>query len=172
MKKKPIYLYVLLAMSSLLTLWGALGQFTTTPDSVIGVIKESYQKQNIPETQVEEFLKLFRKTTEFDLNTAHKVFVVVSLLLLFVALFLLIKKRLLQANLTYLGYLLLKILFMIYNFVGKNALIRSVQTSNSALIEGTIQLNRMSSIIGIVFVFIPISLVLYKLWRQQKAVEE
>lgn len=171
MKKKPIYLYVLLVISGALTLWGVFSQFTTKPDSVLAVIKESYQKQNIPNAQTEELMKVFRKTIEFNLNTVHKAFVVVGLVLLLITLFLLLKKQVLQANLSYLAYLLLKVVLGIYGFVGSTSIARSVYAGNQDMIDASIQGSRVTLIVTVVVYLIPIILVFYKLWQQQKAAD-
>lgn len=170
MKKRPIYLYVLLGLSSVLSLYGAWGLFTGSVEKTMEVLSEAYSQANLPDNQIQEILQPMQKVIEFNFNAVNKALVVVGLLLLLMAVIMLFRKNLLMANLSYLVYIILSMMGSIYHYVSISAINRA-NYSNAEVLAAVQGQTNLSIMIGLGLDLIIIILILYKIWSQQKAAE-
>ena len=68
MKKKPIYLYVLLGLSTVGTLWGLFGKFTSSDAGVKSILKQ------IEEPAKSQYATYFSKSAEVANSPANNFF--------------------------------------------------------------------------------------------------
>ena len=165
MKKKPIYLWVLLILSALLSAISLFGLISPVPTAEsMGNIESS----GVDATYAKELIAYTIKVT------AHSIFnmilVVLSAILVVVALVFLVRKNIQLANYAYIGYVFLAILGSIYNFVG-------VQDALSLFTDPNVRMGaelgaKGSAIFGVVLNVIFLAIVFYKMWRQQKELTE
>ena len=167
MKKKPIYLWVLLIFSALLSAMSLFGIISPVPtaDSVNNI-----EKLGGDATYAKELVDYTIKVSEHGHSIFSILLVVLSVILVVVALVFLIRKNLQLANYTYLGYVFVAIVGSIYNFIG-------VQDAVSLFTDPNIRMGaelgaKGSAIFGIVLNVIFLAIVFYKMWRQQKELTE
>ena len=160
MKKKPIYLWVLLILSALLSAISLFGLISPVPTAEsMGNIESS----GVDATYAKELVDYTIKVSEHG----HSIF---NMILVVVALVFLVRKNIQLANYTYIGYVFLAILGSIYNFVG-------VQDALSLFTDPNVRMGaelgaKGYAIFGIVLNVIFLAIVFYKMWRQQKELTE
>ena len=167
MKKKPIYLWVLLILSALLSAISLFGLISLVPTAEsMGNIESS----GVDATYAKELIAYTIKVTEHSHSIFNMILVVLSAILVVVALVFLVRKNIQLANYAYIGYVFLAILGSIYNFVG-------VQDALSLFTDPNIRIGaelgaKGSAIFGVVLNVIFLAIVFYKMWRQQKELTE
>ena len=167
MKKKPIYLWVLLILSALLSAISLFGLISPVPTAEnMGNIESS----GVDATYAKELIAYTIKVTEHSHSIFNMILVVLSAILVVVALVFLVRKNIQLANYAYIGYVFLAILGSIYNFIG-------VQDAVSLFTDPNIRMGaelgaKGSAIFGIVLNVIFLAIVFYKMWRQQKELTE
>lgn len=161
MKKKPIYLWVLLILSALCSAYSLLGVLVPIPKidhlpTIKGVSAE-YNKQMVAYTI---------KIAEHNHSLFNVILIVLSAVLVTAALVYLVRDNIQLANYIYIGYIFLAIIGTIYNFLG-------VQQGLALFTDPTIRMGAGIGANGVIIVFIIINivflaLVFYNMWRQQK----
>ena len=111
MKKKPIYLYVLLGLSAIGTLLGVWSRFFSKFSEVdytqIGFSKELSDQTN-------QFNKLY---FEFLRNGMNMIIFFVMTALLIASIVFLVRKNLQMANISYIVYILVSFLSQVYVYI-------------------------------------------------------
>ena len=166
MKKKPIYLWVLLILSALLSAMSLFGIIPTAE----GMSNLETSASGVNATYAKELVDYTIKVSEHGHTVFSILLVVLSVILVVVALVFLIRKNLQLANYTYLAYVFVAIVGSIYNFIG-------VQDAVSLFTDPNIRMGaelgaKGSAIFGIVLNVIFLAIVFYKMWRQQKELTE
>ena len=169
MKKKPIYLWVLLILSALISAMSLFGILSPLPS------KEAFrsaQKQaaGVSAQQLEDQLNYTYRVAESTHSIFNMALIVLSAILVVVAIVFLIRKNLQYANYTYVGYVLLAIIGSIYGYVGFQDALQLVQDETMRLTMGIG--SKAVSIFYIVINVLFLAFVFYKMWRQQKALAE
>ena len=169
MKKKPIYLWVLLILSALISAMSLFGILSPLPS------KEAFrsaQKQaaGVSAQQLEDQLNYTYRVAEVSHSIFNIALIVLSAILVVVAIVFLIRKNLQYANYTYVGYVLLAIIGSIYGYVGFQDALQLVQDETMRLTMGIG--SKAVSIFFIVINVLFLAFVFYKMWRQQKALAE
>ena len=119
MKKKPIYLYVLLGLSTVGTLWGLFGKFTSSDAGVKSILKQ------IEEPAKSQYATYFSKSAEVANSLANNFFFYGHIVLLIVALFFLFRKDIFKANLVYIADVLVGLISTAYAYVVSKGIIAS-----------------------------------------------
>ena len=160
MQKKPIYLWVLLILSAVLSALSLFGVLSPVPtaDSMAGL-----ETSGVDATYAQELAAYTIKVTEHS----HSVF---NIILVTVALVFLVRQNIQLANYTYVAYVLVAIIGSIYNFMG-------VQDAILLFTEPNVRFGaelgaKGATILGIVINVIFLGLVFYKIWHQQKELTE
>jgi hypothetical protein len=163
MKKKPIYLWILLILSALLSVMSLFGVLSPVPtaESMNGL-----EGSSVEATYAKDLIAYTIKVSEHAHSIFNILLVVVSVILVIVALVFLVRQNVQLANYTYVGYLLVAIIGSIYNFMG-------VQDALVLFTDPTIRMSaeigaKGAAVVGIVMNVIFLALVFYKIWRQQK----
>ena len=169
MKKKPIYLWVLLILSTLISVTSLFGILSPLPS------KEAFraaQKQvaGVSAQQLEDQLNYTYRVAESTHSIFNMALIVLSAILVAVAIVFLVRKNLQYANYTYVGYVLLAIIGSIYGYVSFQDALQLVQDETMRLTMGIG--SKAVSIFYIVINVLFLALVFYKIWRQQKALAE
>ena len=169
MKKKPIYLWVLLILSTLISVTSLFGILSPLPS------KEAFraaQKQvaGVSAQQLEDQLNYTYRVAESTHSIFNMALIVLSAILVAVAIVFLVRKNLQYANYTYVGYVLLAIIGSIYGYVSFQDALQLVQDETMRLTMGIG--SKAVSIFYIVINVLFLALVFYKMWRQQKALAE
>ena len=169
MKKKPIYLWVLLILSALISVSSLFGMLGPIPSKEV---LRSAQKQvaGVSAQQVEDSINYSYRVAEISHSIFNMALIVLSAILVVVAIVFLIRKNLQYANYTYVGYVLLAIIGSIYGYVGLQDAVQLVQDETMRL--GISVVSKAVSILYIVINVLFLALVFYKMWRQQKALAE
>lgn len=169
MKKKPIYLWVLLILSALISVSSLFGMLGPIPSKEV---LRSAQKQvaGVSAQQVEDSINYSYRVAEISHSIFNVALIVLSAILVVVAIVFLIRKNLQYANYTYVGYVLLAIIGSIYGYVGLQDAVQLVQDETMRLGIGVG--SKAVSIFYIVINVLFLALVFYKMWRQQKALTE
>ena len=108
MKKKPIYLYILVPLSTLFALLGSLSYFTASPQRLE---PEQLKPLGLTKQDVSQYQTYLEKSFRLFHNPVVLLFLLLSLVLLGATIFFLfIKKDLLWANIAYSSYLILGLL--------------------------------------------------------------
>ena len=167
MKKKPIYLWVLLILSALLAAISLFGLISPVPTAEsMGNIETS----GVDATYAKELVDYTIKVSEHGHSIFSILLVVLSVILVVVSLVFLVRKNIQLANYTYLAYVFVAIVGSIYNFIG-------IQDAVLLFTDPNIRMGaelgaKGSAIFGIVLNVIFLAIVFYKMWRQQKALAE
>ena len=169
MKKKPIYLWILLVLSALISassLFGILGQ-VPSKEALRASLSNS---GSLTAQQIEDTVNYTYQVTASSHSIFNIVLIVLSAILVVVAFVFLVRKNVQFANYAYLGYLLLAIVGLVYSFVNIQDALQLIKDDTlglgiGALAKGTVIL---FMIINIIF----LALVFYKMWRQQKDLAE
>ena len=169
MKKKPIYLWVLLILSALISVSSLFGMLGPIPSKEV---LRSAQKQvaGVSAQQVEDSINYSYRVAEISHSIFNVALIVLSAILVVVAIVFLIRKNLQYANYTYVGYVLLAIIGSIYGYVGLQDAVQLVQDETMRL--GISVGSKAVSIFYIVINVLFLALVFYKMWRQQRALTE
>ena len=171
MKKKPIYLWVLLILSALISAMSLFGMLSPLPSKEV-LRSAAAQKQvaGVSAQQLEDQLNYNYGVAEAYHSIFNMALIVLSAILVVVAIVFLIRKNLQYANYTYVGYVLLAIIGSIYGYVGLQDAVQLVQDETMRL---TMSIgSKAVSIFYIVINILFLALVFYKMWRQQKALAE
>ena len=167
MKKKPIYLWVLLILSALISVSSLFGMLGPIPSKEV---LRSAAAQKVSAQQVEDSINYSYRVAEISHSIFNVALIVLSAILVVVAIVFLIRKNLQYANYTYVGYVLLAIIGSIYGYVGLQDAVQLVQDETMRL---TMSIgSKAVSIFYIVINILFLALVFYKMWRQQKALAE
>ena len=169
MKKKPIYLWVLLILSALISVSSLFGMLGPIPSKEV---LRSAQKQvaGVSAQQVEDSINYSYRVAEISHSIFNVALIVLSAILVVVAIVFLIRKNLQYANYTYVGYVLLAIIGSIYGYVTLQDAVQLVHDETMRL--GISVISQAVSIFYIVINVLFLALVFYKMWRQQKALAE
>lgn len=169
MKKKPIYLWVLLILSALISAMSLFGILSPLPSKEA---LRSAQKQaaGVSAQQLEDQLNYTYRVAEVSHSIFNIALIVLSAILVVVAIVFLVRKNLQYANYTYVGYVLLAIIGSIYGYVGFQDALQLVQDETMRL---TMSIgSKAVSIFYIVINVLFLAFVFYKMWRQQKSLAE
>ena len=169
MKKKPIYLWVLLIFSALLSAMSLFGIISPVPTAE-GMSNLETSASGVNATYAKELVAYTIKVSEHGHSIFNILLVVLSVILVVVSLVFLIRKNIQLANYTYLAYVFVAIVGSIYNFIG-------VQDAVLLFTDPNIRMGaelgaKGSAIFGIVLNVIFLAIVFYKMWRQQKELTE
>ena len=169
MKKNPIYLWVLLVLSALISSMSLFGILSPLPSK--DVLRTSLSNSgSLTAQQIEDTVNYTYQVTAASHSIFNVVLIVLSAILVVVAFVFLVRKNVQFANYAYLGYLLLAIVGLVYSFVNIQDAIQLIKDDTlglgiGALAKGTVIL---FMIINVLF----LALVFYKMWRQQKDLAE
>ena len=169
MKKNPIYLWVLLVLSALISSMSLFGILSPLPRK--DVLRTSLSNSgSLTAQQIEDTVNYTYQVTAASHSIFNVVLIVLSAILVVVAFVFLVRKNVQFANYAYLGYLLLAIVGLVYSFVNIQDAIQLIKDDTlglgiGALAKGTVIL---FMIINVLF----LALVFYKMWRQQKDLAE
>ena len=169
MKKNPIYLWVLLVLSALISSMSLFGILSPLPSK--DVLRTSLSNSgSLTAQQIEDTVNYTYQVTASSHSIFNTLLIVLSAILVVVAFVFLVRKNVQFANYAYLGYLLLAIVGLVYSFVNIQDAIQLIKDDTlglgiGALAKGTVIL---FMIINVLF----LALVFYKMWRQQKDLAE
>ena len=169
MKKKPIYLWILLVLSALisaLSLFGILGPVPSKEALRTGLSNSG----SLTAQQIEDTVNYTYQVTATSHSIFNVVLIVLSAILVVVAFVFLVRKNVQFANYAYIGYVLLAIVGLVYSYMNVQDAVQLIKDSTlglgmGALAQGT---NILFIIINVLF----LALVFYKMWRQQKDLTE
>ncbi|MCP9082847.1 ABC transporter permease [Streptococcus sp. CF10-1] len=166
MKKNPIYLWVLLVLSALISSMSLFGILSPLPSK--DVLRASLANSGtLTAQQLEDTVNYTYASSHSIFNT---LFIVLSAILVVVAFVFLVRKNVQFANYAYIGYVLLAIVGLVYSYMNVQDAVQLIKDSTlglgmGALAQGT---NILFIIINVLF----LALVFYKMWRQQKDLAE
>ena len=169
MKKKPIYLWVLLILSALISAMSLFGILSPLPSKET-VRASQPHVEGLSAQQLEDNINYTYRVAEASHSIFNVALIVLSAILVGVAIIFLIRKNLQYANYTYVGYVLLAIIGSIYSYVTLQDAVQLVQDETMRL--GISIGSKAVSIFYIVINVLFLALVFYKMWRQQKALAE
>lgn len=171
MKKKPIYLWVLLILSALISATSLFGMLSPLPSKeALRAAAAQKQVAGLSAQQLEDNINYTYRVAESTHSIFNMALIVLSAILVVVAIVFLIRKNLQYANYTYVGYVLLAIIGSIYGYV---SLQDAVQLVHDETMRLTMSIgSKAVSIFYIVINVLFLALVFYKMWRQQKALAE
>ena len=169
MKKKPIYLWVLLILSALISAMSLFGMLSPLPSKEVLRAKQSHVA-GLSAQQLEDNINYTYRVAEASHSVLNMALIVLSAILVVVAIVFLIRKNLQYANYTYVGYVLLAIIGSIYSYVTLQDAVQLVHDETMRL--GISVISQAVSIFYIVINVLFLALVFYKMWRQQKALAE
>lgn len=169
MKKKPIYLWILLVLSALisaLSLFGILGPVPSKEALRTGLSNSG----SLTAQQIEDTVNYTYQVTATSHSIFNVVLIVLSAILVVVAFVFLVRKNVQFANYAYIGYVLLAIVGLVYSYMNVQDAVQLIKDTTlglgmGALAQGT---NILFIIINVLF----LALVFYKMWRQQKDLAE
>ncbi len=167
MKKKPIYLYILLFFSTVGTLTSAVATFGASKN--FELTDDFANQLGLTTTQDKaDYLVYFEKSVQ--VNQSPLAFLFVSLIiiaLLATFYFLFMKQDLLTAHYTYMGQIVLSQAFSFYNyFVGRSLL---ATFSNPSLRQRYLVSSSLALLLLTVFALLFFGIILYKTLRLRKA---
>ena len=169
MKKKPIYLWVLLILSALISATSLFGMLSPLPSKET-LRAAQKQVEGVSAQQLEDQLNYTYRVAEASHSVLNIALIVLSAILVVVAIVFLIRKNLQYANYTYVGYVLLAIIGSIYSYVTLQDAVQLVKDETMRL---TMSIgSKAVSIFYIVINVLFLALVFYKMWRQQKDLAE
>ena len=116
MKKKPIYLWILLVLSALISASSLCGILGPVPSKE--ALRASLSNSgSLTAQQIEDTVNYTYQVTASSHSIFNIVLIVLSAILVVVAFVFLVRKNVQFANYAYLGYLLLAIVGLVYSFV-------------------------------------------------------
>ena len=169
MKKKPIYLWVLLVLSALISAMSLFGLLSPVP-SKEALRAGQTQVQGLSAQQLEDTINYLHKTAELSHSTVNIVLIILSAILVVTGIVLLVRNNLSYANYAYVAYVLLAIVGSIYTYVGMQDAVQAIRDETLRL--GTEVLGKGTAILFIVINVLFLAIVFYKMWRQQKELAE
>ena len=169
MKKKPIYLWVLLVLSALISAMSLFGILSPVPSKeALGASQA--QAQGISAQQLEDTINYLHKTAELSHSTVNIVLIILSAILVVAGIVLLVRNHLQYANYAYIAYVLLAIVGSIYTYMGMQDAVQAIRDETLRL--GTEVLGKGTTILFVVINVLFLVIVFYKMWRQQKDLAE
>lgn len=169
MKKKPIYLWVLLILSALISATSLFELLSPIPSQEVLRVRQSHVA-GLSAQQLEDNVNYTYTVAESTHSIFNMALIVLSAILVVVAIVFLVRKNLQYANYTYVGYVLLAIIGSIYGYVSLQDAVQLVHDETMRL--GISVISQAVSILSIVINVLFLALVFYKIWRQQKALAE
>ena len=171
MKKKPIYLWVLLVLSALISAMSLFGILSPVPSKeALGASQAQAQVQGISAQQLEDTINYLHKTAELSHSTVNIVLIILSAILVVAGIVLLVRNHLQYANYAYIAYVLLAIVGSIYTYMGMQDAVQAIRDETLRL--GTEVLGKGTTILFVVINVLFLAIVFYKMWRQQKDLSE
>ena len=170
MKKKPIYLWVLLIFSALLSAMSLFGIISPVPTAE-GMNNLETSASGVNATYAKELVAYTIKVSEHGHSIFNILLVVLSVILVVVSLVFLIRKNIQLANYTYLAYVFVAIVGSIYNFIGVSGCGFTFYRTLTSVWERSL-VPKVLLFFGIVLNVIFLAIVFYKMWRQQKELTE
>ena len=169
MKKKPIYLWVLLVLSALISAMSLFGILSPVPSKeALGASQA--QVQGISAQQLEDTINYLHKTAELSHSTVNIVLIILSAILVVAGIVFLVRNHLKYANYAYIAYVLLAIVGSIYTYMGMQDAVQAIRDETLRL--GTEVLGKGTTILFVVINVLFLAIVFYKMWRQQKDLSE
>ena len=167
MKKKPIYLYILLFFSTVGTLTSAVSTFGASKSFEL---TDDFAKQLGLTTAQDkaDYVTYYEKSAQ--LNQSPLAFLFVSLILIALLAtfyFLFMKQDLLTTHYTYMGQILLSQAFSFYNYFAGRPLLASF--SNQALRQRYLTSSSLALLLLTAFALLFFGIILYKTLRLRKA---
>ena len=169
MKKKPIYLWILLVLSALISASSLFGILGPVPSKE--VLRASLSNSGaLTAQQIEDTVNYTYQVTASSHSIFNTLLIVLSAILVVVAFVFLVRKNVQFANYTYVGYVLIAIVGLVYSYMNVQDAVQLIKDTTlglgmGALAKGT---NILFIIINVLF----LALVFYKMWRQQKDLAE
>lgn len=167
MKKKPIYLYILLFFSTVGTLTSAVSTFGASKSFEL---TDDFAKQLGLTTAQDkaDYLAYYGKSAQANQSPLAFLFVSLILIALLATFyFLFMKEDLLTAHYTYLGQILLNQVFSFYNYFAGRPLLASF--SNSALRQRYLASSFLALLLLTALNLLFFGIILYKTLRLRKA---
>lgn len=169
-KKRPIYLWVLLVLSGVFSLLGVVGLLS--PSQVNEEqIRSVYSQVNLSAEAVNQLVAYLKEATAVNQSLLVSLLVVLEFLLVAVAFFFFFKREIAKANYSYLSYLVLKLLGVLYSFVMSTGLANRYLQDSQARSLMMFGFQIVSIVLFILYACL-IALIIYKIWRQNQALEE
>ena len=169
MKKKPIYLWILLVLSALisaLSLFGILGPVPSKEALRTGLSNSG----SLTAQQIEDTVNYTYQVTATSHSIFNVVLIVLSAILVVVAFVFLVRKNVQFANYAYIGYVLLAIVGLVYSYMNVQDAVQLIKDTTLGLGMGA--LAKGTDILFIIINVLFLALVFYKMWRQQKDLVE
>ena len=167
MKKKPIYLYILLFFSTVGTLTSAVATFGASKN--FELTDDFANQLGLTTAQDKaDYLVYFEKSVQVNQSPLAFLFVSLIIIALLATLyFLFMKQDLLTAHYTYMGQIVLSQAFSFYNyFVGRSLL---ATFSNPSLRQRYLVSSSLALLLLTVFALLFFGIILYKTLRLRKA---
>ena len=169
MKKKPIYLWVLLVLSAINSALAIVGIFTQVPSK--DALRASQENVGtLSAQQIEDAVNYAHQVSESSHSIFNMILIILSAILVVVAFVFLIRKNLQLANYTYVGYALLAIVGLVHDNMNLQDAMQLIKDDTLRL--GMEVMSKVTTIIFIVINVIFLGIVFYKIWRQQKELTE
>ena len=167
MKKNPIYLWVLLVLSALISSMSLFGILSPLPSK--DALRASLANSGtLTAQQLEDTVNYTYKVSSHSIFNV--VLIVLSAILVVVAFVFLVRKNVQFANYAYIGYVLLAIVGLVYSYMNVQDAVQLIK--DSALGLGMGALAKGTDILFIIINVLFLALVFYKMWRQQKDLAE
>ena len=169
MKKKPIYLWVLLVLSAISSFLAVVVIFTPVPSK--DALRASQENVGtLSAQQIEDAVNYAHQVSESSHSIFNMILIILSAILVVVAFVFLIRKNLQLANYTYVGYALLAIVGLVHDNMNLQDAMQLIKDDTLRL--GMEVMSKVTTIIFIVINVIFLGIVFYKIWRQQKELTE
>lgn len=174
-QKRPIYLWILLVLSSLGTvngLFGLLGGLMRGAQEInTEQLTEAYKALNMSDEAVNQMITFTQRSAEVNQNILVYLFPVIFAVAMIAAWIFFVKRDIAKTNFIYLGYLILHLVSSIYSYVVNMNLVNSILTDQEARMIMVVG-GQVLTFVGFGIYIIFIGIVLYKIWRQNQAIEE
>ena len=169
MKKKPIYLWILLVLSALISASSLFGILGPVPSKE--VLRASLSNSgSLTAQQIEDTVNYTYQVTASSHSIFNTLLIVLSAILVVVAFVFLLRKNVQFANYTYVGYVLLAIVGLVYSYMNVQDAVQLIKDTTLGLGMGA--LAQGTNILFIIINFLFLALVFYKMGRQQKDMAE
>ncbi len=169
MKKKPIYLWILLVLSAISSFLAVVGIFTPVPNKE--ALRASQENVGtLSAQQIDDAVNYAYQVSESSHSIFNVILILLSAILVVVAFVFLVRKKLQLANYTYVGYVLLSIVGLVYDNMNIQDAMQLIKDDTLRIGMGV--MSKVTTIIFIVINVIFLGIVFYKIWRQQKELTE
>jgi len=169
MKKKPIYLWILLVLSAISSFLAVVGISTPVPNKE--ALRASQENVGtLSAQQIDDAVNYAYQVSESSHSIFNVILILLSAILVVVAFVFLVRKKLQLANYTYVGYVLLSIVGLVYDNMNIQDAMQLIKDDTLRIGMGV--MSKVSTIIFIVINVIFLAIVFYKMWRQQKELTE